>query len=130
MKNMNKIFAGIFACALVLGAPSCGDDFLEEDAGHLISDGLLKTPEGVEQMVGGLYADIRWWGGYEWAYGTTLYGCDEFTVAGSNCAEPWNDYTANFSALNWSGTTGDAKTIRLSTLFGTRCTSVFRRRTC
>jgi len=47
MKNMNKIFAGIFACALVLGAPSCGDDFLEEDAGHLISDGLLKTPEGV-----------------------------------------------------------------------------------
>ncbi len=109
MKNMNKIFAGIFACALVLGAPSCGDDFLEEDAGHLISDGLLKTPEGVEQMVGGLYADIRWWGGYEWAYGTTLYGCDEFTVAGSNCAEPWNDYTANFSALNWSGTTGDAK---------------------
>ena len=62
MKNMNKIFAGIFACALVLGAPSCGDDFLEEDAGHLISDGLLKTPEGVEQMVGGLYADIRWWG--------------------------------------------------------------------
>lgn len=111
MKNMNKIFAGIFACALVLGAPSCGDDFLEEDAGHLISDGLLKTPEGVEQMVGGLYADIRWWGGYEWAYGTTLYGCDEFTVAGSNCAFPWNDYSAEFGPLNWAAAKGQGDAV-------------------
>lgn len=109
MKNLNKIFAGLFACAMILGAPSCGDDFLEEDAGHKISDALLKTPEGVEQMVGSLYANIRWWGGYEWAYATTLYGCDEFTVAASNCAEPWNDYTANFGPANWKGTVGDSK---------------------
>lgn len=111
MKNMNKIFAGIFACALVLGAPSCGDDFLEEDAGHLISDGLLKTPEGVEQMVGGLYADIRWWGGYEWAYATTIYGCDEFTVAASNCAFPWNDYSAEFGPLNWKAEKGQGDAV-------------------
>lgn len=108
MKNLNKIFAGLFACALTLGAPSCGDDFLEEDAGHLLSDALLQTPEGVENMVGSLYADIRWWGGFEWAYGTTLYGCDEFTVAASNCAFPWNDYSAEFGPLNYSGG-GDSK---------------------
>ncbi len=109
MKNLNKIFAGLFACALMLGAPSCSDDFLEEDAGHKITDDLLSTSEGVEHMVGGLYGNIRWWGGYEWAYATTLYGCDEFTVAGSNCAEPWNDYSSNFGPLNWHGTSGDAK---------------------
>ncbi len=109
MKNLNKIFAGLFACAMILGAPSCGNDFLEEDAGHKISDALLDTPEGVEKMVGSLYANIRWWGGYEWAYATTLYGADEFTVAASNCAEPWNDYTANFGPSNWKGTVGDSK---------------------
>ncbi len=109
MKNLNKIFAGLFACALTLGAPSCGEDFLEEDAGHLISDALLKTPEGVEQMVGALYADIRWWGAHEWAYATTLYGADEFTVGGSNNSFPWNDYGAEFGPLNWKGTIGDSK---------------------
>lgn len=109
MKTLNRIFTGVFACALTLGTSSCGDSFLEEDAGHMISDALLNTSEGVEQMVGSLYANIRWWGGYEWAYATTLYGCDEFTVAGSNCAEPWNDYNANFGPLNWAGTVGDSK---------------------
>lgn len=109
MKTMNKIYAGIFACAMILGAPSCGNDFLEEDSGHLLTDGLLSTPEGVEQMVGSLYGNIRWWGGYEWAYATTIYGCDEFTVAGSNNSEPWNDYTSNFGPLNWAGTSGDSK---------------------
>ena len=108
MKNLKKICTGLFASALILGAPSCGNDFLEEDAGHLISDALLKTPEGVEKMVGSLYANIRWWGGYEWAYGTTLYGADEFTVAASNCAFPWNDYSAEFGPLNYSGA-GDSK---------------------
>ncbi len=109
MKNLNKIFAGLFAGALMLGAPSCGDDFLEEDAGHLISDALLATPEGVEQMVGTLYADIRWWGANEWAYAVTLYGGDEFTVGGSNNSFPWNDYGAEFGPLNWHGTQGDSK---------------------
>lgn len=108
MKTLNRIFTGVFACALTLGTSSCGDSFLEEDAGHMISDELLNRQEGMERMVGSLYANIRWWGGYEWAYATTLYGCDEFTVAGSNCAEPWNDYTANFGPLNWAGS-GDAK---------------------
>ena len=109
MKNLNRLFAGILAGAMVLGAPSCGNDFLEEDSGHLLLDGLLSTPEGVEQMVGSLYGNIRWWGGYEWAYATTIYGCDEFTVAASNNSEPWNDYTANFSPVNWAGSEGDSK---------------------
>ncbi len=106
MKNLNKIFASFFACTLMLGAPSCGDDFLEEDAGHKISDALLQTPEGMEKMVGSLYADIRFWSAYEFTYATTLYGCDEFTVAGSNCAFPWNDYSAEFGPLNWKAAKG------------------------
>ncbi len=108
MKNLNKIIAGLFACALMLGAPSCGDDFLEEDGSHKVTDELLQTPEGVKKMVGSLYANIRWWGGYEWAYGVTLYGCDEFTSANDLTSECWNNYDSRLNPLDCTPANGAA----------------------
>lgn len=108
MKNLNKIFAGLFACALILGAPSCGDDFLDEDGSHKVTDNLLQTSEGVKKMVGSLYANIRWWGGYEWAYGVTLYGCDEFTSANDLTSECWNNYDSRLNPLDCTKANGAA----------------------
>ena len=80
MKYFNsKIVCGVLSMLTLLGTTSCGDDFLEEEAGHKYTDALLETQDGALAMAAGLYANIRWHFGYEWAYGITLYGCDEFT---------------------------------------------------
>ena len=73
----NKIVCGALSVMALMGTTSCGDDFLKEEAGHLYSDALLETSDGALSMAAGLYANLRWHFGYEWAYGITLYGCDE-----------------------------------------------------
>ncbi|MBP3247979.1 MAG: RagB/SusD family nutrient uptake outer membrane protein [Prevotella sp.] len=88
----NKIVCGALSMVTLLGATSCGNDFLKEDAGHLYSDALLEDEAGALKMAAGLYGNIRWHFGYEWAYGITLYGCDEFTNGADLTAEPWNTY--------------------------------------
>ena len=88
----NKIVCGALSMVTLLGATSCGNDFLKEDAGHLYSDALLEDETGALKMAAGLYGNIRWHFGYEWAYGITLYGCDEFTNGADLTAEPWNTY--------------------------------------
>ena len=76
----------------LLGTTSCGEDFLKEDAGHKYTDALLEDEAGALKMAAGLYGNIRWHFGYEWAYGITLYGCDEFTNGADLTSEPWNTY--------------------------------------
>ena len=88
----NKIVCGALSMVTLLGTTSCGNDFLKEDAGHLYSDALLEDESGALKMAAGLYGNIRWHFGYEWAYGITLYGCDEFTNGADLTAEPWNTY--------------------------------------
>jgi len=93
MKYINsKIVCGALSMLSLLGTTSCGDDFLKEDAGHLYSDALLEDEAGALKMAAGLYGNIRWHFGYEWAYGITLYGCDEFTNGADLTSEPWNTY--------------------------------------
>ena len=93
MKYINsKIVCGALSMITLLGTTSCGDDFLKEDAGHLYTDALLEDEAGALKMAAGLYGNIRWHFGYEWAYGITLYGCDEFTNGADLTSEPWNTY--------------------------------------
>ena len=88
----NKIVCGALSMVTLLGATSCGNDFLKEDAGHLYSDALLEDEGGALKMAAGLYGNIRWQFGYEWAYGMSLDGCHEFTNGADLAAEPWNTY--------------------------------------
>ncbi len=107
MKNMkNKIFLGALALTMLAGTTSCGDDFLKEDSGHMVTDGLLETGEGAKAMAAGLYGNIRWHFGYEWAYGITLYGCDEFTIGADNTSEPWNTYDNRLNPLDYTKALG------------------------
>ncbi|MBO7141074.1 MAG: RagB/SusD family nutrient uptake outer membrane protein [Prevotella sp.] len=107
--TINKLFcAGLVCCAMSAALTSCGDDFLKEDAGHLYTDALLETEEGALKMAAGLYGNIRWHFGYEWAYGTTLYGCDEFTNGADLTAEPWNTYDNRLQPLDCTTALGAA----------------------
>lgn len=104
----HKIFLSAMALATVLGTTSCGDGFLEENANHKVTDALLETADGAKAMAAGLYANLRWHFGYEWAYGITLYGCDEFTNGADLTSEPWNTYDSRLNPLDCTKANGAA----------------------
>ncbi len=109
MKYISKtIVCSALSMFTLLGTTSCGDDFLKEDAGHLYTDALLETEDGALAMAAGLYANIRWHFGYEWAYGITLYGCDEFTNGADLTSEPWNTYDNRLNPLDCTKANGAA----------------------
>jgi len=104
----NKIVCGALSMLALLGTTSCGDDFLKEDAGHKVTDALLEDEAGALKMAAGLYGNIRWHFGYEWAYGITLYGCDEFTNGADLTSEPWNTYDNRLNPLDCTPALGAA----------------------
>ncbi len=107
MKYINKIFVGAMSVVLIAGTTtSCKDSFLEEDGSHMLTDALLETTDGALAMAAGLYGNIRWHFGYEWAYGITLYGCDEFTNGADLTSEPWNTYDNRLNPLDYTKENG------------------------
>ncbi len=103
-----KLVCGAFSMLALLGMTSCGEDFLKEDAGHKVTDALLEDETGALKMAAGLYGNIRWHFGYEWAYGITLYGCDEFTNGADLTSEPWNTYDNRLGPLDCTPALGAA----------------------
>jgi len=109
MKYINrKLVCGAFAIMAMMGMTSCGEDFLTEDAGHKVTDALLEDETGALKMAAGLYGNIRWHFGYEWAYGITLYGCDEFTNGADLTSECWNTYDNRLNPLDLTPALGAA----------------------
>ncbi len=104
----NNIACGALLVLAMAGTTSCSDSFLEEDAGHKVTDLVLETSEGAEKMAAGLYANLRWHFGYEWAYGITLYGCDEFTNGADLTSECWNTYDNRLNPLDCTTAMGAA----------------------
>jgi len=94
-KNIKTGF--LLIMALSLGA--CKKSFLDEDLTNKYSTDYFKTSEGVQALTVSLYGNIRWHFGYEWAYGITLYGTDEFTNANDLTNEMWNTYDNRFGPV-------------------------------
>lgn len=109
-KNSGKVlFFTIFAFVF----SSCDKDFLDEELETQYSTDYFQTAEGLEDLTVSLYGNIRWHFGYEWSYGLTLYGTDEFTNANDLTNEMWNTYdnrlgpqgaTPETGAANWNAT--------------------------
>lgn len=109
MKNIkNKLLMSAVALTLLTGTTSCGDSFLKENSDHMVTDDLLETGEGALSIAAGLYGNIRWHFGFEWAYGITLYGTDEFTNGADLTSEPWNTYDNRLNPLDCSTANGAA----------------------
>lgn len=87
---------------------SCSDNFLDEELTTQYSTEYFETAEGLEALSISLYGNIRWQFGYEWAYGTTLYGTDEFTNANDLTNEMWNTYDNRFGPAGPTPETGAA----------------------
>ena len=112
MSIMKNIFKTIFAVALtgstLLGTVSCSKDFLDENCRTAQTTQYFTTPQGIQDLATALYANVRWHFGYEWAYGITLYGTDEFTSAADLTSEPWNTYDNRLQALDCTQAMGAA----------------------
>ncbi len=84
---------------------SCKKTFLDE---NLITSKSLQdylTPQGLDDLSVGMYQGLKFHFNYEWAYSTTNYGVDEFTVGGDRTEQMWNSYDANLNSLTSEGAT-------------------------
>lgn len=107
MKKIKNIGIAMLALASITFA-SCSSDFLDENLDTKYSTDYFETPEGLEALARSLYGNIRWHFGYEWAYGTTLYGTDEFTNANDLTNECWNTYDNRFGPIHATTALGAA----------------------
>ena len=105
MNKFQYIVAGALALSGVM-LPSCSDSFLDEELTTKYSTEYFDTPEGLEDLTLALYGNIRWHFGYEWAYGITLYGTDEFTMGGDNTSWIWNTYEPALNPANYTPALG------------------------
>lgn len=107
MNNIKNIGIGLLLMAGLIFT-SCSDDFLDEEQTNAYSTAYFDTPEGLQALTVSLYGNIRWHYGFEWAYGTTLYGTDEFTNANDLTNQMWNTYDNRFGPAGATTATGAA----------------------
>lgn len=107
MYNIKNIGIGLLLIA-GLSFTSCTKDFLDEEQTNAYSTAYFDTPEGLQALTVSLYGNIRWHFGFEWSYGNTLYGTDEFTNANDLTNEMWNTYDNRFGPAGASPATGAA----------------------
>lgn len=109
MKNIRNTFiAALLAVAMTTGFSSCSESFLDEHNKGSYTTDYFQTAQGIQDLATALYANIRWHFGYEWAYGITLYGTDEFTNGADLTAEPWNTYDSRINPLDCTPENGAA----------------------
>ena len=108
MKIKKYMIGGLLATTMLAGMTSCSSDFLDEELTTKYSTQYFETSEGLEALAVSLYGNIRWHFGYEWAYGLTLYGTDEFTTANDLTSECWNTYDNRFGPVACTPATGAA----------------------
>lgn len=108
MNIKQYMIGGLLATTMVAGTTSCSSDFLDEELTTKYSTQYFETSEGLEALAVSLYGNIRWHFGYEWAYGITLYGTDEFTNANDLTSECWNTYDNRFGPVAATPATGAA----------------------
>lgn len=105
---MKKINILLYSLALTVASTSCSESFLDEENKASYTTDYFKTSQGIQDLATALYGNIRWHFGYEWAYGITLYGTDEFTNGADLTSEPWNTYDSRLNSLNCTTANGAA----------------------
>ncbi|OQP60685.1 hypothetical protein A3860_32310 [Niastella vici] len=103
----SKILIPASAIALMLAiGGACKKSFLDETIITAKTTQDYVTTVGLDGLATGMYQSLRFHFNYEWAYATTNYGVDEFTVGGDPTMQMWNSYDANLNS-----STGDVRTV-------------------
>jgi hypothetical protein len=90
--------ASAFALMLVIGG-ACKKSFLDETIITAKTTQDYNNTVGLDGLATGMYQSLRFHFNYEWAYTTTNYGVDEFTVGGDPVMTSWNSYDNNLNSL-------------------------------
>lgn len=99
MKRSSKILIPASALALMMAiGGACKKSFLDENLITAKSTQDYQTQLGLDGLSTGMYQSLRFHFNYEWAYTTTNYGVDEFTVGGDPTMEMWNSYGSNLNS--------------------------------
>lgn len=100
MKNISKIIYGAALATSFLVLPtSCKKSFLDENQITVLNTQDFQTTTGLDGLVVGMYQGLKFHFNYTWAYTTTNYGVDEFTVGGDRTEQMWNSYDNSLNSL-------------------------------
>lgn len=97
-KIINITTALILLSGLMLFPTSCKKSFLDEEVINSHNTSEFKTTLGLDGLVIGMYQGLKFHFNYTWAYTTTNYGVDEFTVGGDRTEQMFNSYDGNFNS--------------------------------
>lgn len=96
---MTKAIYRFCAACLIGGlSASCSSSFLDEELTTQRNTEYFNTNDGIDQLMVGLYNNLRFHHAFEWGFSMTNYGTDEFMVGGDGSNAMWNDYIANLSS--------------------------------
>ncbi len=99
MQFRKSLYTKVLALSVLIGSGSSCADYLEEELTTQRTTEYFSTEEGIEDLAVGLYYNLRFHFGYEWAFATTNYGTDEFRTGGDASNGMWNSYDGNFTSL-------------------------------
>lgn len=101
MKKIIHLFStATLLISLMVIPTSCKKSFLDEEQITLRNTANYLTEEGLDGLVIGMYQSLRFHFNYTWAYTTTNYGVDEFTVGGDRTEQMWNSYDASLNSTS------------------------------
>jgi hypothetical protein len=99
MKKIINMLTGLAMLGSLMVLPtSCKKSFLDEEVINSHNTSEFKTTLGLDGLVIGMYQSLKFHFNYTWAYTTTNYGVDEFTVGGDRTEQMFNSYDANFNS--------------------------------
>lgn len=99
-KTINLLSVVALIGGLMILPTSCKKSFLDEEVinSHNTSD--FQRTDGLDGLVIGMYQSLKFHFNYTWAYTTTNYGVDEFTVGGDRTEQMFNSYDGNFNSFS------------------------------
>lgn len=101
---MKKIINILSSVALVSGMiiipTSCKKSFLQEEVINARTTADFQKTDGLDGLVVGMYQSLKFHFNYTWAYTTTNYGVDEFTVGGDRTEQMYNSYDGSFNSFS------------------------------
>ena len=101
MKKIVNIISGVALLGSLMILPtSCKKSFLDEEVINSRNTSDFQKTEGLDGLVIGMYQSLKFHFNYTWAYTSTNYGVDEFTVGGDRTEQMWNSYDGTLNSLN------------------------------